>query len=235
MKILVIGGTHGNEPLGIDLVKKIKAKPINNVFAVLANEQAVLRNVRFIKTDLNRSFPGLANSVDYESKRAAKILLLCKKYDLVLDFHNSYSPNNDCSFVGTTAKSFLYNVSSWLGFNRVVIADYDCVNKYAPNCISLEMSMGSKIVDANFWYKKISELVKMDSIPKAKEIKKYRFVYRITLEDRDRLNLEKRSIKAFKSVNKDLANKMGVKSPAYPIFIGDKLTPYNYGGLLNEL
>jgi len=32
-----------------------------------------------------------------------------------------------------------------------------------------------------------------------------------------------------------LAEKMGVKTPAYPIFINDKFTPYNYGGLLNKI
>ena len=41
MKILVIGGMHGNEMLGIDLVKSLQENPLENIDSVLANEEAI--------------------------------------------------------------------------------------------------------------------------------------------------------------------------------------------------
>jgi len=234
MKILVIGGVHGNEPLGIELVWLFKKKRIKNIDATLANEKAIKANSRFIGQDLNRSFPGDKDK-SYEQKRANYLLNLCKKYDLVFDFHNTHCSNNDCTFIGESANKNLYDVSAYLGLRKVVIADYDCINKYAPNCISVEISLDSKSNAPSLWYTQIRKLSRMDSIPTNEKVEKYRFTYRMTLEDRDRLDLTKKNLKAFKQIRKSLADSMGVKNPVYPIFINDSFTPYNYGGLLNKL
>lgn len=235
MKILVIGGMHGNEPLGIELVRLLEASPVDNVDTLLANEQAIVYDRRFMKNDLNRSFPGKSKSKDYETRRANDILAVAKKYDLVLDFHNTHCPRNDCGFVGETASSKLFDISAWLGLNRTIVADYDCINKYAPNCLSIEVSLTSPSMNVADWYEKIIKLSKPVKVPKTDAIQKYRFVYRITLEDRDRLSLQKQALVAFKPIDSDLAAAMNVSSPAYPIFIGDSYTPYNYGGLLQKI
>jgi len=234
MKILVIGGIHGNEPLGITLVKKIRFNPIMNVESLLANENAIEKNKRFVNFDLNRSFPGDINSPFYEKRRAKEILDICNKFDLVLDFHNTYCPKNNCSFVGEIKCNYLFNVSLWLGLDRVIVADYDCLNKYALNCLSLEISMSSKYMNADYWYEKIEILSTLKRIPKG-EVKKYIFVYRMTHEDKNRLKLDKQNLKAFKKINDKIAKQLNVNVPAYPIFLRDKFTPYNYGGLLNKL
>lgn len=234
MKILVIGGMHGNEPLGIELVKMFQRKQFKNVDALFANKKAIKTNCRFLRQDLNRSFPGNIGSKIYEQKRAAYLVNSCKKYDLVFDFHNTHCPNNDCTFVGKSANKNLYNISAYFGLKKVIVADYDCINKYAPNCISVEISLNSKMINPKVWYERISKLSKIDAIPFNGKVEKYYFVYRITLEDRDRLNLIRKNLKAFKPISKRLADRIGVKNPAYPIFIGDKYTPYNFGGLLNK-
>ncbi len=236
MRILIIGGMHGNEPLGIKLVKKFIDNPVENVNAVFANEKAMELNCRFANQDLNRSFPGNRNSNNYEIKRAAYLINLCKKYDIVFDFHNTHCPNNNCAFVGESARDSLYNVSSWLGIKKIIIADYDCINKYVSNCASIEISLNSKLMNPDIWYRKICQFSQMGRILKAKAIiEKYRFVYRITLEDRDRLKLPEKNLKAFRKISKKLAWEMGIKDPAYPIFIADEYTPYNYGGLLHKI
>src|SRR3990167_10700075 len=114
MKILIIGGMHGNEPLGIEIAKRFQDRPIKGVDTILANEKAILNNSRFIEQDLNRSFPGNEDSNEYEIKRACFLLNLCKEYDLVLDFHNTYCPNNECTFIGKSADKSLFFVSSYL-------------------------------------------------------------------------------------------------------------------------
>ncbi len=235
MKILVIGGMHGNEPLGLSVVQLFKKSPRGNVDAVFANEKAIKANCRFIKQDLNRSFPGNLKGKDYEKKRAGELLKLCQKYDLVLDFHNTYCLKNDCTFIGESANKFLFNISSYIGLRRVIVADYDCINKYTPNCISVEISLSSKLNNAKIWYQKISKLALLISVPKQASVTRYKFVYRITLADRDNFFLTKKNLKAFKKIDQNLAIKMGIKDAAYPIFIGDSFTPYNYGALLNKL
>lgn len=235
MKILVIGGMHGNEPLGIDVVQRFQKNPVKNIDAVFANEHAIKQVSRFTGKDLNRSFPGDKQSNTYEDWRAASLLAATKQYDVVLDFHNTHCPNNDCGFVGETAPAQLYNVSAWLGLNRVIVADYDCINKYAPNCLSVEISLSSSVMDTNYWYEKIVALSKLTAAPKATNIERYKFVYRMTLEDKIRLQLPQQNLKAFTPITKNLATRMDVSSPAYPIFIADKYTPYNYGGLLNKV
>ena len=206
MKILVIGGMHGNEMLGIDLVKSLQENPLENIDSVLANEEAIKINKRFVEQDLNRSFPGVKSSGIYEQQRPIELLKMCKEYDIALDFHNTFCPDNDCTFVGEGANEELLGASRLLGLPRVIVADYDCINKYALNCVSIEIS-----------------------------VEKFRFVYRMTLEDKTRLNLDQANLRAFQQIDQSLAEKMGVKTPAYPIFINDKFTPYNYGGLLNKI
>jgi len=236
MRILVIGGMHGNEPLGIEVARLFQQKPVKNVDVVLANGLAIKANSRFVAQDLNRSFQGDINSNDYEPRRAAQLLEIAKEYDLVLDFHNTYCPNNDCGFVGQSASKLLYRVAVMLGFKRIIVADYDCINKYASNCLSVEVSLGSEQNKPDVWYKRITQLSKLKSLDYATDnLEQYRFVYRITLEDRDKFALQSKELKAFEPISQELAAKLGVASPAYPIFIADKFTPYNYGGLLNKL
>ncbi|MDN5274690.1 MAG: succinylglutamate desuccinylase [Candidatus Saccharibacteria bacterium] len=235
MKILVIGGMHGNEPLGINLVEKIKASKIPNVDAVTANNMALIANKRFTTQDLNRSFPGDITSSEYELNRAAELTLLCNRYDVVLDFHNTYCPGNDCSFIGENANQQLLDVSSFLDLNRIIIADYDCINKYALNCISVEISMNSTLNDVETWYQKIINLSQQALLPKQSSIERYKFVYRMTLEDRDTYTLANQGLVTFEPIRPQLARKMGLDTPAYPIFINDTFTPYNYGALLNKL
>lgn len=80
MKILAIGGMHGNEMLGIELVRSLADSPIENVDCVLANEKAIAARQRFVKQDLNRSFPGDATGTKfYEQRRPVELLNLCKK------------------------------------------------------------------------------------------------------------------------------------------------------------
>ncbi len=234
MKILVIGGMHGNEPLGPEVVRLFGADPVVGVDAILANQQAIAGNCRFVINDLNRSFPGDSASQDYEIARAAELLELTRDYDVVLDFHNTHCPDNDCGFAGNAAGAGLYDVSAWLGLKRIIVTDYDCINKYAPNCLSVEISLSSDLMDARLWYKRIKDLAALDEVPASPDVQKYRFVYRMTLEDKERLRLPARGLKAFHPIDRELATAMNVSSPAYPIFVGDSYTPYNYGGLLNR-
>lgn len=235
MRILVIGGMHGNEPLGLKVVQLFMDNPVDNVTVVLANEKAIEAESRFAAQDLNRSFPGDDSADIYESKRASQILAMAKEYDLVLDFHNTYCSQNDCGFVGDNAKQELYDAAWMLGLSRIIVADYDCVNKYALNCLSVEVSMDSRLNRPEIWYERIACLSRLEEVRVNAEIERYRFVYRMTQDDRKELNLDKQGLIAFQPIKREIADALNVKNPAYPIFVSDKFTPYNYGGIVNKL
>ena len=91
-KILAIIFTHGNELLGPNLLAYMLAKRsklLENIEFIIANPRAYAKNVRYIESDLNRSY-GLGLDT-YEGQRTKvieeRIRLL--KPELVLDFHTT--------------------------------------------------------------------------------------------------------------------------------------------------
>jgi succinylglutamate desuccinylase len=57
--VSIFSGVHGNELAGIEAVKKaiekVKIKK-GKVYFVFANEEAILRNTRYVQKNLNRCF-----------------------------------------------------------------------------------------------------------------------------------------------------------------------------------
>lgn len=98
MKVLVFGGTHGNEWTGIYAVQKyaehFKTKfPKLTLEFIFANPEAHKVNKRFKDEDLNRAFQFLNESRStYEHKRAHEIRNLITKEDVfVIDLHTTTS------------------------------------------------------------------------------------------------------------------------------------------------
>ena len=92
MRILAIISTHGNELLGPNVLAYMLAKRsklLEDIEFIIANPRAYAKNVRYIESDLNRSY-GLGLDT-YEGQRAKvieeRIRLL--KPELVLDFHTT--------------------------------------------------------------------------------------------------------------------------------------------------
>ena len=74
--VCVIGGTHGNERLGVELVNQWLADPSRlrgdrtsfEVKAMIGNERAVEKNIRYISKDLNRQFLGKQMEIKVEKE-----------------------------------------------------------------------------------------------------------------------------------------------------------------------
>lgn len=109
--IVIVGGTHGNEKGGVWTVRHLLAKPLDfpapglSVRAILANPQAIARNLRYLDRDLNRCFgPELANaSSDHPLRERRRALELAAEIcpdgvspDLVVDLHNTTSNMGIC-------------------------------------------------------------------------------------------------------------------------------------------
>lgn len=227
-RILVLGGTHGNELLGVQLVALLKKDPIAGVDALVANPKAVRTGVRFTESDLNRSFGGLYKGT-YETRRALRLKQIATKYDMVLDLHNTMTRSNDCSFVGTGCNPELYKLSGQLGLTRCIQATYDCINKACPNTLSVEVSMGGALDDARYWYKTIADLQR-GALANSPPVERYKFLTRVTWQQAEQLTTAWRPFVRVSLVDRQI---LGIAQPVYPIFIGSKLTEY-YATLLTK-
>jgi hypothetical protein len=120
-KILFSTLTHGNEIIGLDVVKKIKKiERLGDKFDyIISNSLAFSNNSRYVDSDLNRIFPG-NDQGNYEEQRAVEIINIGKKYDYVIDLHGSVS--NTGVFIIIT-KLNIENLLLALRFNikRIVI------------------------------------------------------------------------------------------------------------------
>lgn len=89
----VVGSVHGDEPCGKKAINRFIERDYDlkqPVKFIIANEEALEDNQRFLDTDLNRSFPGDNASDKHEERLAAKILEEIKGKK-VLDIHTTRS------------------------------------------------------------------------------------------------------------------------------------------------
>ncbi len=97
-KILAIISTHGNEPLGPNLLVYMLAKRsklLGDIEFIVANPRAYYQDIRYAESDLNRSY-GLDLDT-YEARRAKIIEERIRLLDpeLVLDFHTTTAEQPD--------------------------------------------------------------------------------------------------------------------------------------------
>jgi hypothetical protein len=232
-KFLIIGGLHGNEPLGIELVSQIQKLNLPNIQAVYGNPKAIQKIVRFLNQDLNRVFPGKKDG-DIEEQRAFELMQISQEYDFVLDFHNTYCPENDCGFVGGEKYCDSLELASFLGLDKVIVADYDCVNKYVKNCLSVEISLSSGKNNVQYWLDKILNLSNFKTDKSLKTPDLFEFKRRVSRIEQNDFKFS--GWKAFKPISqKDIqVLNLDLGKKYLPIFVDDKYTSgYNFAGLIS--
>lgn len=126
-KVIIVGGTHGNEFTGVQIVKHYQNElreqfPHLRIEFILANPEAHKLNTRFKDEDLNRAFQFLNQERNsYEHIRAKEIKALIQKEPcLVLDLHTTTSN------MGNTVI-----VSNYNGFNLSLCST---LSEQIPNC-----------------------------------------------------------------------------------------------------
>ena len=118
-RVAIVGGTHGNELLGVQLVGLLQSRPEEvrrpsfSSTCLLANPEAVLQNRRYVSLDLNRCFgaaalsaaPGESDGVEGRRARELDALLgpkasgdddVAPRCDLCLDVHTTTSDMGTC-------------------------------------------------------------------------------------------------------------------------------------------
>lgn len=89
-KILIVGSTHGHEKIGFNVINELKKLNLNSNFIEfeIGNPLAFSKNIPYIETDLNRSFPG-SELGSYEERRAFELMTKISSADLVIDIHST--------------------------------------------------------------------------------------------------------------------------------------------------
>lgn len=84
--------THGKEKVGAEIIDALATLPLlkGTLLTNIANRKAFQKNVRFIKHDLNRVFPGNPQG-NYEEKLAYELLPIIQTADVVIDIHSTDS------------------------------------------------------------------------------------------------------------------------------------------------
>ncbi|MCO8243062.1 succinylglutamate desuccinylase/aspartoacylase family protein [Haladaptatus sp. AB643] len=139
--LAVVACLHGNERCGKTAVERVLAeKPSFSraVRFVLANEEAIAEDVRFIDEDLNRAFPGDSNGKTHESRLAAELLPELDGCG-VLDLHSTESQPEPFALV-TRLNDRTKRLARATGVGRVVDISYlaggliDYVDGVAVEC-----------------------------------------------------------------------------------------------------
>lgn len=102
--LLITGLVHGNEVIGIEVINHIldyylKNKNLEiNLGFLLCNIEAAKKEVRFIESDLNRSF-SVEKISTLEQSRAFEITKIVDQADFVFDLHQTIEPSLTPFFV----------------------------------------------------------------------------------------------------------------------------------------
>lgn len=101
-RVAVLGGVHGNEITGVEVVKALvedfthKGLGIREgqLTVAIGNPLAVAQNTRYIEEDLNRCFDGKSlETSELEKKRAAALSPYLEGLDVLLDLHATNKPS----------------------------------------------------------------------------------------------------------------------------------------------
>lgn len=148
-KILILGSQHGNELLGEALyghIKQQRPELLPYVRYIAGNIRAKKQNVRYIESDLNRSYNG--HKTTYEERRASRIKAYIKKhsFDLVLDMHTTTCQQPPCLIVAATSGAiapFLRacSIEKIVHMNHAIVAT--SLIGVCPQAVSIEVNKDS--------------------------------------------------------------------------------------------
>ncbi len=141
-KVLVVGGTHGNEWTGAYLVTKY-AEELKRLFPkleltfLLANPKAFELNKRFVDEDLNRVFAPIAENLNhqtYEYQRGVELQnsINILSPDWIIDLHTTTS-NLGATLILTNEEKLPMKLAASIHHNKTdlkIIYSPDQTNKY---------------------------------------------------------------------------------------------------------
>lgn len=101
--ITILGGVHGNETVGVEIVKNLLVKMLQGkvkkgvLQVALGNIEAIKQGTRFVEVDMNRSF-GHPKGKSVDVVRANQLKTLLVDTDVLIDIHATIKPSKP--FIG---------------------------------------------------------------------------------------------------------------------------------------
>ncbi|MCL2037975.1 succinylglutamate desuccinylase/aspartoacylase family protein [Candidatus Saccharibacteria bacterium] len=144
-KILLIGSHHGHELLGdhlFEYIKEQRPELLSNIDFKIANPQAKEQGIRFIESDMNRSYND--NNETFEEQLASDFLnkVRTSNYDFVMDLHTTTVIGEPAIITANLDKAMSFINSS--SIKKIVkmpthIAKVSFIGRY-PNSVSIEVN-----------------------------------------------------------------------------------------------
>ena len=155
-RVAIIGGTHGNELIGVFQVRKFAQLPHLvqrsnfETLTLVSNAKAVEAGRRYIDTDLNRCFNPQdlqnPNLINYEQLLAKKIAhtIQQEKIDLIIDLHTTTS-NMGLTIILHNQHPYLLGLAAYLTtlnpLVRVLVHQFNHDNSYLINLCKLGLAI----------------------------------------------------------------------------------------------
>jgi hypothetical protein len=144
--IAVLGGVHGNEPLGTAVVDHLFAVD-ESVYPLIANVPAVFARKRFKHRELSEAGADPLSRL-YEPRRFKEIVDFCNMFPLTIDIHNSLAA--DYAFTGPDPEPGLLKVAAFFGRQRILLTDIK-FNKAVPRALGLEYARPTNPQELALW------------------------------------------------------------------------------------
>ena len=165
-RVAIVGGIHGDEPAGVQSVRRLAAElsPLDSpdrgdeaeglVRLILANEPAIEAGTRYTDADLNRSFPGDPDSDEYERALAPRLAAELEGFDAVLALHTSHSAPPPFAIFSDLTESVRRTVTG-LPVDHVVDASglrSTTLDSTVPHTVSIEVGRQGSEEAVEFGY-----------------------------------------------------------------------------------
>ncbi|MRJ03032.1 MAG: aspartoacylase [Epsilonproteobacteria bacterium] len=168
MRLVISGGVHGNELLGIYLVRSLKEEGLSfpnlSIDYLLANPKAIDLCRRYVDRDLNRSFDREMLEVDtpiYEYERAKVIAERLAGIDFLIDLHTT-TANMGVTLVVSSGDRLSLNMAAelvgwdssikvlrWLGSQEGAF-----INSLVPHSLTIEVGpVPQGVLHADLFFK----------------------------------------------------------------------------------
>ena len=154
MRFALIGGVHGDEPLGVEVVRRIQEQGKdafrNECEALIAHPEALLRRQRFMDFDLNRCF-GAVQNIPRGVEQKRSLFLRDKlegRFDFLLDFHTTTSSmgitlilTSTTDILSRKAALYLKQKNPQINILQSLSLDGACpyINRLAPSSLTVEV------------------------------------------------------------------------------------------------
>ncbi len=131
----VAGSMHGDEPAGAQVVRHVRETMDPSEFPwevrlAVGNPRALEQNIRFMDSDLNRSFVG-GESNGYERERSLELMEAFGSPRLLIDIHQTHCPTPPLAVVADSPAHLA--LSRALGLDMAVVG---ATRIYGPSMLS---------------------------------------------------------------------------------------------------